>query len=327
MVNPVALGQMVASTWNRVEKQVSEQISQLNILVECAKKKWKKTYDGGKYIDERLSYAENDSYQRYQGYDILTRRPQDIFTIAQFVPKMAKISLVFSAQELLDNSGRAKLIDLVKQSVTNMKMTMDNELEADLWSDGTADGGKQIGGIQLLIADDPTSGTVGSIDRSLASAAFWRNLVQTDSGTALTKSTIEQAMNSLYIALAKNKRKPTKIIADSNYYQLFEESQLSFKQIVNTQSAKGGYTELMYKGVPLVMAGSDSPTDRMYFIHEPDIKFRVHKDRDFVNLGSQPKGKDGMRDLMVQDGYFTDKGFYGNLTINRGRSHGVLRPQ
>jgi hypothetical protein len=43
---------------------------------------------------------------------------------------------------------------------------MQNNLSADMYSDGTATSGKQIGGLQLLVADTPTTGTVGGINRA-----------------------------------------------------------------------------------------------------------------------------------------------------------------
>jgi hypothetical protein len=52
---------------------------------------------------------------------------------------------------------------------------MINNISTDIYSDGTADGGRQINGLQALVAAVPTTGTVGGIDRSVTGNTFWRN--------------------------------------------------------------------------------------------------------------------------------------------------------
>lgn len=63
---------------------------------------------------------------------------------------------------LLDN----KLEDFAEQRARSL-----NSL---FWGDGTADP-KALAGIQSIIVDNPTTGSVGGIDASLAANAFWRN--------------------------------------------------------------------------------------------------------------------------------------------------------
>lgn len=62
--------------------------------------------------------------------------------------------------ELLKNSGREKVIDLLEARIKNAEKTMLNNLSTGVYSDGTGTGGKQIGGLQLLVSDAGT-GTVG----------------------------------------------------------------------------------------------------------------------------------------------------------------------
>ena len=60
---------------------------------------------------------------------------------------------------------REQMIDLITSRVENAERTMMNNLAADCYSDGTADGSKQIGGLQMAIPTTPTN-VYGGIDRN-----------------------------------------------------------------------------------------------------------------------------------------------------------------
>jgi hypothetical protein len=78
---------------------------------------------------------------------------------------------------------------------------MQNNLSADMYSTARRTSGKQVGGLQLLVADAPTSGTVGGIDR--ATYTFWRNQVfsgLTNGGGAVSATNIQSYMNQLWLA-------------------------------------------------------------------------------------------------------------------------------
>src|SRR6516225_10548610 len=63
-----------------------------------------------------------------------------------------------------------KLFDLGEQYARGMNLLA--------YGDGTADP-KAMAGLALLVADDPSVGTVGGIDRSNASFTWWRNRART----------------------------------------------------------------------------------------------------------------------------------------------------
>jgi hypothetical protein len=72
--------------------------------------------------------------------------------------------------EMLMNSGGEAILDLLEERINNAVTTLTNNIALDCYSDGTADGGRQIGGIQLLVGSNPATGTIGGIDRSTLSA-------------------------------------------------------------------------------------------------------------------------------------------------------------
>jgi hypothetical protein len=87
--------------------------------------------------------------------------PSDVFTAAQYPIAQAAVAVSINGLEMLQNSGKEKMIDLLESRIGNAERTFQNNLSNDAYSNGTADGGKQVGGLQLLVADTPTSGTIG----------------------------------------------------------------------------------------------------------------------------------------------------------------------
>jgi hypothetical protein len=79
--------------------------------------------------------------------------------------------------------------------------------------------GKQIGGLQLLVADTPTSGTVGGISRS---NTFWRNQTYdatTDGSAAATVANIQTYMNEVFLRCTRGDDKPDMILASKHVLQ------------------------------------------------------------------------------------------------------------
>jgi hypothetical protein len=54
---------------------------------------------GGRTIVQELDYAENATYQRYSGYEVLNISPSDVFTAAEFDWKQAAVAVTISGLE------------------------------------------------------------------------------------------------------------------------------------------------------------------------------------------------------------------------------------
>src|SRR5665213_3646070 len=106
------------------------------------------------------------------------------------------------------------MIDLLESRIGNAERTFQNNLSNDCYSNGTADGGKQIGGLQLLVSDVANSGVVGGIDRSVW--GFWQPNSQSFATNGLTPgaATMQTMMNRTWLAQARQADKPDLIISD-----------------------------------------------------------------------------------------------------------------
>jgi hypothetical protein len=70
------------------------------------------------------------------------------------------------------------LVGLLESKLSALGEQYARGMNGLLWGDGTADA-KALAGLQSVLVADPSIGTVGGIDRSVAANAFWRNRART----------------------------------------------------------------------------------------------------------------------------------------------------
>jgi len=290
-------------------------------LFRLRKKGKVKPVSGGRTIVQEIEYQENGTFFRYAGYDLLNVAPSDVMTAAEFDYKQAAVAITASGLELLQNSGEAAIIDLLEGRIANGEKTLLNNIAIDCYSDGTASGGKQIGGLQLLVSSTPTSGTVGGINR--ANWSFYRNQSfsgVTDGGAAVATGNIQSYMNRLYLRCARGKDKPDLIVADNNYFRIYWESLQAIQRITSSNMGEAGFDSLKYMNADVVFDGGyggGAPTNFMYMLNTDYIYFRPHSDRNFVPIG-------GDRMNPNQDAVVKLLGWAGNMTLSNAFLQGVL---
>jgi Ca2+-binding RTX toxin-like protein len=319
------LSEVITVTLRNRSGKLSDQVSKNNALLARLKEKGKiKPFSGGRTIVQELEYQENSTFVRYAGYETLNISPQDIATAAEFSIKQAAIAVTISGLEQLMNSGKEQQIDLLESRIANAERSFQNNMAADVYSDGTASGGKQIGGLQLLVADTPTSGTVGGIDR--ATYSWWRNVsydATTDGSAAATAANIQSYMNRVYMQLVRGTDHPDLIIADNNYFRLYWESLQAIQRITSDKEASAGFMSLKYMGSDVIFDGGyggNAPANHMYFLNTNHIFLRPHKDRNFVALDPE-----GGRFSVNQDALVKLWAWAGNLTTSNCFLSGLLK--
>lgn len=243
-----------------------------------------------------------------------------MFSAAEFDFKQMAVAVSISGLEQLQNSGKEKMIDLLESRIKNAERTFMNNMSGDIYSDGTADGGKQIGGLQLLVADAPATGTVGGINR--ANHTFWRNKVYDFSDKSITASatTIQAAMNAMYLQCSRNNDKTDLIVADNTYFSYYWESLQANQRFTNEKMASAGFDNLRFMGADVVFDGGQGgscPTNHMYFLNTKYIFLRPHRDRDMVPL-------DPDRFAVNQDAMVKLIGWAGNMTVSNCELQGVI---
>ena len=298
---------------------LSDNISKNNALLKRLKEKDNiKEITGGSRILEELEYGEGDMVW-YSGYDTINFTPKQLFTAAEYALKLCAVPVAISGEDSLRNSGDAQIMELMVKRVDNAVKTMCNKMSAAIYGDGTESSGKAIGGLKLLVADNPSTGTVGGINRATAGNEFWRNQSLTAS-EALTVDTIRPTMDKLYMSLCRGTDKPDLIVTGTSLYSLLEESMASLQRYTDPKMADAGFATLRFKGADVICDGGQGghcPEDRMYFLNTDYLYLRPHKDRNMKVIG-------GERAAINQDAVYKIIGWAGNMTMSNASLQGVL---
>ena len=271
---------------------------------------------GGSKILEELEYGEGDMVW-YSGYDTISYTPKQLFSAAEYALKLCAVPVAVSGEEILMNSGRDQIMDLFEKRIKNAEKTLINKMAAAVYGDGTGSSGKEIGGLALLVADDPTSGTVGAINRATTGNEFWRNQVVSDT---ITKDNIKQLMNNLYLKCSRGSDKPDLIVCDDALYTLYDASLMDLQRFTDPKSADSGFISLKFKGADVIYdggQGGNCPENHMYFLNTDYLYLRTHKERDMKVIG-------GDRTAVNQDVLYRIIGWAGNLTMSNAALQGVL---
>ena len=322
MANP-NISEIVTTTIQNRSGVVADNMSKNNALLYQLKKKGRiKKFSGGDVILQELMYAENTNTQWYSGYDVLSTVAQDVLTSAQFNIKQASTAVVMSGLERLQNASKERIIDLAAARVQNAEMSIQNLIALGLYSDGTANGGKQIDGLAVAVPDDPTTGTYGGINR--ATWSFWQSKKYsglTDGGAAVSATNIQQYLTRLIslISLGTPEGKPDLAIGDNNYYNFLLESMIPIQRVTNASMANAGFENIEFQGIPVVRDGNiggGAGTNHMWLLNTNYIHYRPHSAREFV--------PEDQINSINQDATVQFILWAGNLTMSGSRYQGVL---
>lgn len=311
--------EIFTTTLESRSRKMADSVSNNNALLKRLKDKGhNRKITGGSKILEELEYGEGD-LTWYTGYDTINYTPKQLFTAAEYSLKLCAVPVAISGEDMLKNAGREQIIDLFERRVDNAVKTMTNKMSEAVYGDGTAHSGKSIGGLALLVADSPTTGTVGGINRATSGNEFWRNKSVT-ADEALTPESLRLAMDKMYMSLTRGLDKPDLIIAGNDLYSTFEQSLTALQRYTEPKLAEAGFAALRFKGADVVFdggQGGNCPEDKMYFLNTGYIYLRSHKDRDMKVIGDK-------RTAVNQDALYKIVGWAGNMTMSNAALQGVL---
>lgn len=321
MVSP-NISEIASTTIESRTGKLADNVSENSMLLKEVRKAGNvKPFSGGNVIRQELAYQENQGFRRYSGLDLLDVSGSDVITSAEFNIKQAAVPVVISGLEEIQNAGKEQIIDLLEGRIDNAEATLLNNIASDCYSDGTANSSKQIGGLQHLVADDPTTGTVGGINR--ATWTFWRSVVVDASsvtGTTFQASNAYDLMERLWVQLCRNSDKPNFISADNVYFRAYKASLVAGQQFVDSAKADGGFQTIAFNGCPVVLDGGYGgacPASHLYMLNTKYLHFRPHAKRNFVPLKND-------RYAVNQDAMVKHLVFAGNMTLSCGFLQGVI---
>ena len=146
---------------------VADNVTKNNALLTRLREKGRyKPFTGGSTILQELSFQANSTAMYYSGAEVLDISPADVISAAQFPIKQAAVAVTINGLEMLQNSGEEQIIDLFDARLDVAEASIENLISTGIYSDGTANNGKQITGLQTMVVASPSTGVVGGIDRA-----------------------------------------------------------------------------------------------------------------------------------------------------------------
>jgi len=330
---------IIATTIQNRSGELADNTENNNAVLRKLKSKGNsRPFGGGNVILQEIMYTDPTTINvnSYSGYEVLNIAPNSPLSAAQFNIQQYAGAVSMSGLEMLQNSSKEAIIDMMEGRVMVAEKQLANRIDYDIYQDGTGNAGKNITGLALAIPDDPTTGTYGGISR--VSFTMWRSQYYrgvTDGGAAVSATTISQYMTTLALRCVRGSDKPDLFVADATYFGLYVNA-LQAVQRVNSEGGASpgvGFPSLKFYGggiaADVVMGGgisgavsssqltSGATSAHMWMLNTDYIFWRPHRDRNFVPIG-------GERQSVNQDAIVKLIGWAGNLTSCGPQFCGVL---
>jgi hypothetical protein len=319
---------VIATTIQNRSGVLADNLTNNNALLKKLKSKGNvRTFSGGNVILEEIFYndASTNNANSYSGYEILNVTPDSPISAAQYGITQYADAVSISGLEQLQNSSKEAIIDLLEGRMKVSEARLLNRIAADIYLDGTGNGGKNITGLAAAVPDAPTTGTYGGIDR--ATWTFWRSQKYsgvTDGGAAVSAANIQQYMTALALKLVRGTDRADLLVADNTYFSLYVNSLQAIQRVNSSEEAGIGFSTLKFYGggqsADVVLdggIGANATASHMWFLNTNYIFFRPHKDRNFVPIG-------GERQAINQDAIVKLYGWAGNITTSGAQFQGCL---
>lgn len=314
--------EMVTTTDRTWGSKVTDNVSKHNALLARMKARGKiKTVGGGYEIAEPIEYAENSTYQRFNGYDTLNTNASDVLTSVKYPYQQIALHVTASGRELRMNMSEERMINLVKARKDNALRTAANQFSIDVYSSGALS--NQINGLANLIQTAGT-GTVGGIDSS--TYTWWRNKFREMTGTNIAASpsvanavTMKGDMNNLWLALNRGADRPDLIVMTHDFYSLYEVGEQDKQRYADSDLAKAGFTTLKYKSADVIFDDNTNfatTGERAYFLNCDYLYLVQHREAKWT--------PDEEKKPINQDAVVIPIYWMGNLVCTNRALQGIL---
>lgn len=315
--------EMVTSTDRNWSQDVTDNVSNNNALLSKLKEKGKiKTISGGYEIARPIEYAENNTYQRYNGYDQLNTGASDVLTTVKYDMQQVSLQVTASGREIRMNMGdKERMIDLVKTRKANALRTGANQFSIDLYGSGALP--NQIGGLQNIIQTNG-QGTVGGIDASVW--PMWRNRFREMTGTDFAASpTVANAasmkadINRLWLSLNRGVDRPDTILMSHDFYALYELGEQQLQRYMSEEKAASGFISVKYKTADVIFDDNTNfatTAERAYFLNTDYLYVVQHAEAKWT--------PDEEKRPINQDAVVVPIYWMGNLVCTRRAAQGIL---
>ena len=278
-----------------------------------------KVVDGGERIRIPVMTGKNNTFKWYSDYEILDVTPQAGLTTAFFNWKQGAVSVSISGNELRQNSGTAKIADLMKEKIRNANNSLADNVATGIFSDGTGSSSKQLTGLAALVDQTPATDTFAQINP--VTNTSWRNKANASVGAAAVNliPDLRSIMNQCSQGREGAAGKPDFVVTTRTIH---ESAEALVTPRVRYQPNPSGGADLgvdtvMCKGAKLIW-DDYCTSGTAYVLSSPHIMLFIHSAANFA------MSEEGFQKPIDQDALKTQVLVQLNMATNNRRKHGVL---
>lgn len=235
------------------------------------------TEDGGRNITNPITLGRNPNVTSTEYYNTVPVAQTDEFNTLEYTWSRVVGTVVISDQEQDENKGDAMIFKLLKAKLEVLEESIKEKFSDYLYGAGV---GTDPLGLEVLIPDDPTTGTIGGLSRSetqLRTSAY-------DFAGTLDATNIEEAIDDVLLDLTVGADKPDIILCGRNWIRAYRAA-VRDKLVVNLSDLKksgtSGMVDLGFGGVahdniPMVY-DENCPVNKAYFINSKYLRLHILK--------------------------------------------------
>lgn len=298
----VGLGQLVTTTGRARSRKLKDAVQDNLPLYQAMEQEGGiHRIDGGRTIVEEAKSAQNSTVNWVGESGQVSIADTKVIDAAEFDWRYMLGAVSWTLAERYKNSGGSdtKFIDVVAGKFEVLEETMMNLFHEGMLSAGTSYSGQQLIGLAALVSTTPTSGTVGTIDRLSANAAWFRNQ-KFDTANDWTDGAVDAGNVKRFFdkginATMKNSKLQIQLgLLGQTHFEALTSATQAIQMITNeSATAKVGFDKIVYRGVPMYYGNginysgfSALTTTRSYLLNvKPGgVNLRFHEKAEFDML-------------------------------------------
>ncbi len=272
-----ALDTVLSTTLERSRKKLIMASIKSNALMAWAFATNRVEYeDGGHNITNPLLTGRNPNIGSYEYYGTVPVGQTDEFSKITYTWSRVAGTLIISDQEQDENKGEAAVTKILDGKMKVLEESMKEKFSEYLYGAGA---GTDPLGLAALIPNDPTTGTLGGINR--ATETQWRTSSYDFDG-GVNASNIEEVFDDVLLDLTVKGDKPDIILAGRNIYRLYRQA-VRDKVMIPLQDTKNGarmvdlgFAGISHQNIPIVY-DEDCGVNQCYFINADFLKLHILK--------------------------------------------------
>jgi len=267
---------LASQTLQNYSKKLADNVSNHIPFLALMKKKGSIKLDGGTSIVLPVLDKFGNA-QAISGGEVFDISVQDGPSAAEYNWKETVSPATYLKVEAAKNSGTSKEIDLIDTTIMQAELTLENKVSEMIFGDGTGTSGKEMLGLEAIIAVDPTNDSLGGIPS--ATNSFWRNATNASVGSFASNGLTE--MSTIMRTVQRGTDKTDLIVTDTTNFGRLESVANGRAEFTNAKLAELGFEALRFHGVDVIY-DDNITADRMYGVNTRWTHFFIHENVNFV---------------------------------------------